>query len=167
MQLRMAKIKDMDAISGLLERCYPVLMSEAYATDVLASALPIMMKANPQLIASGRFYLVENDELVIGCGGWSFDTPGTGSIIEGVAHVRHFAVDPKHARKGIGQAIFKRSAFDAHKAGAPVFQAYSSLNAERFYQSMGLKRLDQINVSMGEDIEFPIVHMEGPTELQN
>ena len=161
MNVRVADNSDIEGITALLERCYPVLMSTSYEQEVLAIALPAMTKANPHLISTGQFYLVEYEGIVVGCGGWSFDTPGTGKIIEGVAHVRHFAVDPEHGRKGIGQAIFQHCARSASKAGANKIQAFSSLNAEPFYRSMGLNRLDQINVLMGKEIEFPVVFMEG------
>ncbi|MEM9575197.1 MAG: GNAT family N-acetyltransferase [Pseudomonadota bacterium] len=136
-------------------------MSKAYAPEVLAVALPAMIEANPQLISTGRFYIVEQEQTVIGCGGWSFDTPGTGVVIDGIAHIRHFAIDPEHGRNGIGQAIFERCREAAFAAGAKKFQAFSSLNAEPFYQRMGLNRHKLINVQMGKEIEFPVVFMEG------
>lgn len=161
MQVRVANSTDIAGISALLQRCYPVLMGKAYTPEVLSVALPAMIEANPKLISTDRFYIVEQQQSVIGCGGWSFDTPGTGEIIDGVAHIRHFAVDPEHGRKGIGQAIFQQCAKKASDAGAKTFQAFSSLNAEPFYQRMGLDRLKLINVQMGQEIEFPVVFMEG------
>ena len=161
MQVRVAKSTDIVGISALLSRCYPVLMSKAYAPEVLSVALPAMIEANPQLISTGRFYIAEQERAIIGCGGWSFDTPGTGAVVDGVAHIRHFAVDPEHGRNGIGQAIFQLCKEAAIAAGAKKFQAFSSLNAESFYQRMGLNRLKLINVQMGQEIEFPVVFMEG------
>lgn len=164
MRVRLTSNKDLDGITALFGRCYPILMSAAYSEEVLARALPAMTTANPQLVSSDRFYAVENDGIIVGCGGWSFETPGTGAIIDGIAHLRHFAVDPSHNRKGIGQAIYRQCTSAARKAGATKFQAFSSLNAEPFYSSMGLKRLDQFNVLMGNKIEFPVIFMEGTIE---
>lgn len=161
MRVRKAEDTDLGGITALLERCYPILMSTAYPEDILTATLPVMTKANPQLVASGRFFVVEDENTIIGCGGWSFETPGTGVIIEGVAHIRHFAVDPEHSRKGIGQAIFQRCAKAAKKADAKKFQAFSSLNAEPFYKNMGLERRDQFSVLMGNGTEFPVIFMEG------
>ncbi len=162
MQPRKADQKDIEAISALLARCYPVLMRGAYAPETLAVALPVMIKANPDLISTGRFYVVDQGDLIVGCGGWSIETPGTDAIIKDIAHIRHFAVDPAFGRQGIGQSIYRQCERDALAAGMKKFQTFSSLNAESFYQSMGLRRLKQFDIPMGEAANFPVVHLEGP-----
>ncbi len=162
MQIRLANKADIEAIEALLNRCYPVLMKPAYEESVLSKALPVMTKANPKLIDARAFYVAELDGEMVGCGGWSPDRPGDGSVIEGLAHIRHFAVDPDHNRKGIGKVIFQYSAQAAKMSGASRLQAFSSLNAEPFYHRMGLKRLELIDISMGEGVRFPVSFMEGP-----
>ena len=137
-------------------------MKPAYEESVLAKALSVMTKANPKLIDAKNFYVVEIDDQMVGCGGWSPDMPGTGSIVDGLAHIRHFAVDPDHNRMGIGQLIFGKSAQAAHEAGANHLQAFSSLNAEPFYHRMGLRRLELIDISLGDGVRFPVSYMEGP-----
>ena len=161
MRIRVASSKDLQRIEALLERSYPNLMKQAYAPDVLALALPAMTRANPELLASGSFYVAETAGSVIGCGGWTFAPPGGGDTLEGLVHAKHFAVDPNRSSTGIGRAIFERSTNDACAAGAIRIQALSSLNAEPFYKSMGMDRLDLISVPMGAGIEFPVVLMEG------
>lgn len=162
MQVRTANQDDIAKISALLERCYPVLMTDAYDAETLELALPVMTKANPKLVSTNRFYVVDHGTLIVGCGGWSVDTPGTGITTEKTAHIRHFAVDPNFDRRGIGKSIYARCKLEAAKAGMSVFEAFSSLNAERFYQSMGLNRIDQYDIPMGKNVNFPIVHMKGP-----
>lgn len=67
-----------------------------------------MAKANPVLLASWTYYVAEqrSGELV-GCGGWAIPSPGSGEIVEGEAHLRHFAVRPEWARRGIGSALMR------------------------------------------------------------
>ena len=162
MQVRLANRADTEAIEALLNRCYPVLMKTAYDDTVLASALPVMTKANPELIDAQTFYVVALDGVLVGCGGWSPETPGRGSVVEGLAHIRHFAVDPDHNKKGIGKMIFQQSARAASASGATRLQAFSSLNAEPFYYRMGLRRIELMDISMGDGVRFPISFMEGP-----
>ena len=162
MTLRTARPADACAVETLLSRCYPALMGEAYAADVLAPVLPLITRANPALLASGTFYLVEMAGRAIGCGGWTFGAPGTGAVAEGLAHLRHFAVDPAHIRQGVGRLLYAACARAAAGQGAVRFQAYSSLNAETFYSGMGLKRLDVVSLVMTPDIAIPVVLMEGP-----
>lgn len=162
MIVRTAMPEDAPAVEALLGRSYPALMAGAYAAGVLAQALPLMTRANPALLASGTFYLVETAGRAIGCGGWTSGAPGSGAVVEGLAHLRHFAVDPAHVRKGIGRRIYDACAHTAAGQGALRFQAYSSLNAETFYAGMGLKPLEVLSLPMGPGIAFPAVLMEGP-----
>lgn len=161
MLVRVADSSDTRGIEVLLGRSYPVLMRQAYLSDVLALALPSMARAKPELLASGSFYVAEKAGGIVGCGGWTFAAPGSGDIIDGLVHARQFAVDPDCAGTGVGRAIFDRSAKDAVAAGASRIQAFSSLNAEPFYARMGLKRLGLVHVPMGEGVSFPVVLMEG------
>lgn len=162
MKIRQTTAQDAPRIDALLGRSYPVMMATAYDEHTLSVALPLMTTAKPDLLASGTFYLVEEAGDVLGCGGWTFGEPGSGRTSEGLAHLRHFAVDPTHARRGVGRLIFEECTRTASRQGAIRFQAFSSLNAESFYAGMGLKRLDIVRIPMREDVAFPVVLMEGP-----
>ncbi|PSJ54370.1 GNAT family N-acetyltransferase [Pseudaminobacter soli (ex Li et al. 2025)] len=160
-RVRIADGDDIPGIEALLSRSYPILMAQAYTPQVLALALALVARENPALIGSGTLYVAEDAGTVVGCGGWTFDAPGSGMIVDGLAHNRRFAVDPERAGRGIGRAIFERSARDAVEAGAARIRALSSLNAEPFYERMGLRRLDLIRVPIEAGVEFPLVLMEG------
>lgn len=164
MKIRVSTIEDMPVVEALLGRSYPALMASAYEAGVLAFALPFMTKAKPELLTSGTFYVAEHAGRIAGCGGWTFGEPGSGRTVPGLAHLRHFAVDPAQARQGIGRLLFGRCAQSAAKEGALRFQAFAGLNAESFYASMGLRRLDIVSIPMGPDVVFPVVLMEGPVE---
>lgn len=161
MKIRPSTPEDFSAVETLLGRSYPALMADAYEPAVLSWALPLMIKADPDLLASGTFYLAEDAGEIVGCGGWTFGAPGSGRLTDGLAHLRHFAVDPSRARSGIGRRLFAECARVAAGRQARRFQAFSGLNAERFYAEMGLERLDLVHIPMGEDVLFPAVLMEG------
>lgn len=158
MQIRTAKSNDADAVTKLLERSYPTLMVRSYDAGLLASELPSMTTANPRLLASGSYYLVEEAERVIGCGGWTIEQPGTREVIDGLAHLRHFATDPAHVRQGVGRAIFERCSGAALERGVARFQVFASLNAEVFYRSLGFRRLGIVDLPNGP--KLPAVRME-------
>jgi N-acetylglutamate synthase-like GNAT family acetyltransferase len=162
MRLRTANLSDTAAVTDLLARAYPTLMAASYDADVLAIALPAMTKANAALLLSNTYYVVENGERLVGCGGWTAEKPGSGQFEAGLAHLRHFATDPALARKGIGRSIFDRCALDAAKRNVLRFQAFAGLNAEPFYHRLGLRRLQVIDIPMGPAIRLPSVLMEGP-----
>ncbi len=79
-------------------------------------------------------------------------------MVEGVAHIRHFAVVSSATGRGIGREIFEQCQVEARKAGMQHFVCYSSFNAEPFYTAVGFERCGTIYVPMGE-IEFPSVRM--------
>jgi len=163
--IRVADIRDVQCVDTLLKRSYPVLMKHAYAPEILAAALPPMTRANPDLIVSGSYYIVEQDEAIIGCGGWTNRAPGTGVTTGGLVHARHFAVDPDCAGSGVGRAVFERCATDAGVTGATRIQAMSSLNAVPFYERMGLQRFSLIELPFGPGAGFCAVLMEGPLKI--
>lgn len=161
MLIRPATPADLPQIAALLARSYPALMRPAYPPALLEAALPALTRPNPELVASGRFYVAEAMGALLGCGGWSLAAPGHGAETPGLAHLRHFAVDPASIGKGVGRALFQRCTAEARSAGARHWQALSSLNAEAFYTRMGLTRIEALALPLGPDCAFPVLRMEG------
>ena len=164
-RIRKASPGDAALIEDLLQRAYPALMSDAYSDEVLSAALPYMTRVNPELLKSGTYYVAEDSERILGCGGWTLERPGMKDVAPDLAHLRHFVTDPAFTRKGVGGAIFGECAGKASKAGAKRFQVYSSLNAVSFYESLGLIRIKQIDLPMSPAVSFPVMLMEGPTKV--
>ena len=50
---------DGPAVSSLLEATYTKLLAIDYEPDLLAKLLPLVTKANLQLLASGKFYIAQ------------------------------------------------------------------------------------------------------------
>ena len=162
MRLRNAEINDASSVTALLRRAYPTLMEASYDAAVLAVALPEMTRANPALLASRTYYVMEDGEHLIGCGGWTAEMPGSGEVEPGLAHLRHFATDPDRAREGIGRSIYNQCATEALSCGFTLFQAFAGLNAEPFYHRLGMERIRLIDVPMGPLVNLPTVLMQGP-----
>src|SRR5262249_32656037 len=116
--IRMSNPADSDAVSALLAVSYSTLFASHYESNTLSRVLPIIGKANPTLLASGTYYLAERDpKNLVGCGGWSTARPGSDEIIEGEAHIRHFATHPEWTRRGVGAALLNRCFSDARLIG--------------------------------------------------
>jgi GNAT superfamily N-acetyltransferase len=161
MRLRVATLEDADAVAAVLGPSYTQLMAAGYPPGVLAPALPVITRANPALLASGLFYLVEAETgEPAGCGGWSPDPPGGREEDPKRAHIRHFAVHPAWTRRGVGRRLYERCAADARAAGFTRFEAWSSLNGETFYAALGFRRLGLIETSMPGGARVPAVRME-------
>jgi N-acetylglutamate synthase-like GNAT family acetyltransferase len=158
--LRIAGPSDAEAITHLLSSCYPRLLAGAYPQPVLDQALPLMTRAHPDLMASGTYYVAQTESGdLVGCGGWTFTTPGTGEIAEGVAHIRHVGTDPDSLRQGIGRGIVLRSLADAKTEGARKVSCFSTLNAEAFYAACGFIVVRRFDVELAQGVPFAAVEM--------
>jgi GNAT superfamily N-acetyltransferase len=162
--LRVANLTDALAVDDLLLASYSVLPRSSYDPDVLDAALPLMTRANQTLLSSGTYYVVEGPGRLSGCGGWSFERPGTGERIAGLAHIRHFAVHPEDVGQGIGRTLYEVCAAEAREHGARRFECFSFLNAERFYKGLGFRSVRPIEVRMGPGVMLPAVLMERDLE---
>ena len=157
--IRTALAADRAAIERVFARSYPALMAGAYEPALLARALPMMLRAQPSLIASGNYYVAEADGGIVGCGGWSREAPDAPAGEEGVAHIRHFAVGSEWIGRGIGRALYDRCEECARAAGIRHFECYSSLNGEPFYRALGFERLGLIEIAMRPGTRLPSIHM--------
>lgn len=158
--LRRAKPTDLSAVDRLLSRSYPRLLKGDYKPSVLVTALPIISRARPELLASGRYFLAETDEgQVIGAGGWSVAAPGHGQDASQTAHVRHVAVDPARLRQGVGSAVMSEIIVDALRHGIRWLDCMSTRTAIPFYDALGFRVLHEVDVPLAPGIIFPAVRM--------
>jgi len=161
MRLRVATPEDEEAVSSVLGPSYRELWAGTYPDELLARALPVTTRANPELLASGRYYLVEAATgEPAGCGGWSAHPPGASEADPRRAHIRHFATHPAWLRRGVGRMLYARCEADARAGGFTVFEAYASLNGESFYAALGFRRLERIETPMPGGVRFPAIRME-------
>jgi N-acetylglutamate synthase-like GNAT family acetyltransferase len=144
----------------LLESSYPVLMAAAYDEALLAPALRLMTKASVPLLASGTYYVAETrDGAIIGCGGWTRERPGTGTVEPGLGHVRHFGVYPAYTHRGVGRTIYRLCEAGARSAGVTVFECYASLNAEKFYSALGFESIHRMDLELQPGVTLPAMLM--------
>jgi N-acetylglutamate synthase-like GNAT family acetyltransferase len=159
-RIRVAGAADSDAVSALLTASYSSLLADRYDSDALDRALPLMTRANPKLLASGTYYVAEGQPgHLVGCGGWTTARPGDGEIIEGEAHIRHFATHPEWARRGVGTSLLVRCLSDARRVGIRKLHCCSTLNAERFYRASGFDTVGPIDVPLRPSLTFPGILM--------
>ena len=158
--IRVASLEDEESVTALLQASYPLLMSSRYSLEMLSVVLPAMTKANPSLLLSGTFYLAETtNKLVIGCGGWTREKPGSGEITAGVGHIRHFATHPQWVGKSVGRTIYQRCKREAKIANIHCLECYSSLNAEGFYAALGFQAVKNLEILLGNNQKIASVWM--------
>ncbi len=151
--LRPATLADLAAVDDLLGRCYPRLLAKDYPPSIMVMAVPLITRARPELLASGRYHLaVDEGGRVLGAGGWS----GRG---QGWAQVRHVATDPGYLRRGIGRALMARVLDEAQAAGVTAMDCLSTRTAVPFYASLGFAMMGGVEIALRPGISFPAVRM--------
>ncbi len=165
--LRHATPADLSAVDALLARSYPRLLAADYPPSVMVTAIPIICRARPELLASGRYWLAEDAAgHLVGAGGWSAQAPApsdgstaAGPIFEGLAHVRHVATDPDVVRRGVAKGLMDRVMTEVRNAGYARMECMSTLTAVPFYASVGFRESGPIVVNLRPGIDFAAVQM--------
>ena len=158
--VRPAEAEDADGVTAALEAAFPVLARDHYDPEVLRRCLPLICRANPTLLRSGAYFVATSAEgLVVGCGGWSREKPGTDMREPGTGHMRHFATRADWAGRGIGRRIYECAELQAQELGIKRLETYAGLNAVGFYRSLGFEEIGRISYPLTPEIEYPGVHM--------
>lgn len=157
--IRPAALADLDMLSALIAASYATLDDGSYDRAQLKAAMPVMSKANPKLVESGRYFLAAADGIPAGCGGWSVPAPWTGEIVNGVGHIRHFAVHPDFKRRGVAGKLLTHCLAEARAQGVSLMKCQASLPGVPFYQSFGFRRIGQVMTDVGGN-PLPAIEME-------
>jgi GNAT superfamily N-acetyltransferase len=160
LSLRKASLADLSAVDALLSRSYPRLLAADYPPSTLVLAVPRIMRARPELLASGTYFLAESPEgRVLAAGGWTRGGPSPGAALPDTGHVRHVATDPDVLRRGVGRALMLRVMQDARGAGMLWLNCLSTRTAVPFYAALGFRPLHEAEVTLAPGIVFPVLRM--------
>ncbi|MXQ06486.1 GNAT family N-acetyltransferase [Alphaproteobacteria bacterium GH1-50] len=159
--VRTARPDDLAALDALFARSYPALLKADYPASVLVTAVPVISRANPALLASGTYYVVqEGAGVLVGAGGWTRAAPPGFSGASGVGHIRHVVTDAARTREGIGRRLISHVFRSAEDAGIERLDCLSTLTAVPFYAAMGFQSLGPVTVPLRPGIDFPAVRMQ-------
>ena len=159
--IRPASANDAASVSKLLASAYPVLLKYDYAPSILDKALPSMVEAQPALLTSGTYFLVEIRGRIVAAGGWSWSAP-TGSSTLGsrtTGHTRHVVTDHRFTRMGAGRALMEHVLRSARQEGADKLNCFSTLTAVPFYEAVGFDQICPIDLKVSPGVYFPAVQM--------
>ena len=155
--IRRAAPADLAAVDALLAASYPRLLAADYPPSVMVTALPLIARANPRLLASGRYFLAEDDQgRLRAAGGWSARGPAPA---DGPGEIRHVVTDHRCTRRGIGRRLLTRVMADAATAGCRRLDCLATRTAVPFYTALGFTALGNVDIALRPGITFPAVRM--------
>jgi GNAT superfamily N-acetyltransferase len=156
---RIATQADLPAIDALLARSYPTLLKPDYPASVLVTALPLISRAQPALLASGSYWVTLDGTEAVACGGWTANAPPGRRTPQGWGSIRHVATDPKRTRQGLARTLMAAALDQAKAAGISDMQCLSTRTAVPFYASLGFEEVRPVEVTLRNGIIFPSVEM--------
>lgn len=160
MEIRPTTRTDIPAVDALLSASYPVLLNPDYPASVLVTALPLISRAQPDLVACGTYFGLW-DSALVAAGGWTEQAPGAGGVegVPQIGHIRHVVTDHRATRRGYGRALMVHILQSARGAGITEMRCQATLSAVAFYQAMGFRAQEPIDVPLRQGITFPAVLM--------
>jgi GNAT superfamily N-acetyltransferase len=154
--IRKSRPADLPRADALFAESYPVLLKDDYPPSVRVLALPLISRARPELLASGTYYVAEDEDgRLVAAGGWT-RRPRHAEI----GQIRHVVTDHRRTRQGIGTAMMAHIIGAARVAGLRHLQCQSTRTAVPFYTACGFRLLGPVEVPLAPGISFPAVAME-------
>ncbi len=77
----------------------------------------------------------------------------------GLAHIRHFAVNPVATGCAFGAALYDRCRTAAQAVWVTRLEVYASLNAVGFYARMGFTRIEDVSIQLAPEVASAAVRM--------
>ncbi len=170
--LRLASPADVPALRVLIDASVRGLQAADYSPAQIEAALGTVFGVDTQLIADGTYFVMEADQMIAGCGGWSkrrtlyggdqFHTRADDLLDPrtDAAKIRAFFVHPNFARRGIGSAILNACEHAAAEAGFSRFELGATLTGVPLYTTRGYHPVEHIQVPLGGGITLPVIRME-------
>lgn len=160
LEIRAARLGELDALHDLMELAIGDLLKPFLSEAEIASSRAIM-GLDSQLVKDGTYFVVEDNGVLAGCGGWSRRatmyggdvSPGRDPALldpaRDAARVRAMYTHPSFVRRGVGRMIlnrcedaaraegFTRAELVATLAGLPLYLACGYREIERFSDGRG------------------------------
>ena len=158
--LRVATPDDAPAIEVLMRRSAAALFPAYYDERQTASAVRYVAQVDPVLLADGTYFVLESDDELVACGGWtrrdrlytgSGGSEGDSRILDPAgepAKVRAMFVHPAWTRRGLGRRIIQECERAAWRDGYRRLGLLATLAGVPLYLACGFRPLEEVAVSL-------------------
>ena len=130
-----------------------------------------IMGVDTSLIADGTYFVVEDGQRIVGCGGWSRRATLFGGdhssgrdarLLDPVhepARVRAMYTHPDHARRGIGRLVLSLCENAAAREGFRSLELVATVAGEPLYLAGGFTVVERIEVPTSAGVTIPCARM--------
>ena len=156
----LVELREMQALS--VRRLCPPVYSPRQIEAFLAHGT-----MDDVLVADGTYFVAEAKGKLVGCGGWSYRTPGYARAAGGAAPpptvgeatIRSVFVHPDWARMGVATAVMAAAERDARGDGAELASLAATLSGVELYGKLGYRRMACFQLMFESGVGLPVVHM--------
>jgi len=172
LQHRIARAEDLPRLRALMTRSIEQLQDQ-FLTPEQVRVSHKVMGLDSQLVKDGTYFLIEQDGLLVGCGGWSFRATlygGDDSVVtraperldsaRDAAKVRAMYTDPGFARRGIGRIILSLCEAAARDAGFSRVELMATLAGVPLYRACGYLEIEPVLSAPIDGVQVPLLRME-------
>lgn len=168
---RLAVLNDVPALQNLINISARGLNGEHYTPEQIESILKYVYGVDTQLIHDQTYFVIEDDETIVGCGGWSrrktlyggdHQKTQVDNLLDpaaDAARIRAFFVHPDWARKGIGSVLMNACERAARDAGFHTMELMATLTGETLYTRFGFRVIEDVDAALPDGAVVKIRRM--------
>lgn len=172
---RIAGMDDLPVLHALMGRAIARLQ-HGFLTPEQVRASHKVMGLDSQLVRDGTYFLIEQDGVPAGCGGWSFRATlygGDDSVVArepqrldpatgAAAKVRAMYTDPDFARRGVGRLLLGLCEGAARDAGFATVEMMATMAGVPLYRAAGYQPVREVNSAPIDGVTVPLLLMSKP-----
>jgi GNAT superfamily N-acetyltransferase len=167
---RLAVPDDMPALQRLMTAAIRELLPQFLSHEKVEASFAVM-GVDSQLIEDGTYFILEDNGVIAGCGGWSRratlfghnHTAGRDSRLldpaREPARVRAMYTAPSFVRRGVGRRILELCEAAARSEGFTRAELGATMGGEPLYRACGYQEIERMEVPTSGGITVPITRM--------
>ena len=167
---RLATADDMPALQILMASAIRELLPQFLAPEKVEASFAVMGVDN-QLIEDGTYFVLEENGVMVGCGGWSRratlfghnHTAGRDARLldpaSEPARVRAMYTAPASVRRGVGRRILELCEAAARHEGFSRTELGATKGGEPLYRACGYQEIERMEVPTPGGVTVPITRM--------
>jgi len=169
---RLASLDDLSALREVMRRSIETLQT-AFLTPEQVRVSHAVMGLDTQLIRDGTYFVVEEEDRIAGCGGWSWRSTlygGDESMVlrepealdpaVDAARIRAMYTDPDFARRGVGRLVIRLCEEAAVSAGFRKATMMATMAGVPLYTACGYVEVEPVLSGPINGVRVPLVQME-------
>ena len=171
---RLATVDDAAAIETLMKASIADLFPAFYDARQTASSVIYVGHVDRMLIDDGTYFVIDEDEAIVACGGWSrrdklYTGSGEGAmdarLLEPAtepARVRAMFVRGDRTRRGLGTRILEACEAAARAEGFRTLALMATMPGLQLYERYGFEVIERTEITLPDGVTLACASMTMP-----